>query len=107
MNTIQLNFEGYWREKNKNGIPQYIGIYVVYRCIYKEVSDSVTLKEIIYIGQSNNIRERITNHDKIELFNEKFSIENIERPPRTTNKIRFQFFDDTFTVTIAKERKKK
>lgn len=43
----------------------------------------------------------------IELFNEKFSIENIERPPRTTNKIRFQFYGDTFTVTIAKERKKK
>ena len=42
----------------------------------------------------------------IELFNEKFSIENIERPPRTTNKIKFEFFGDTFTVTIAKERKK-
>lgn len=43
----------------------------------------------------------------IELFNKKFSIENIERPPRTTNKIRFDFFGDTFTVTVAKERKKK
>ncbi len=43
----------------------------------------------------------------IELFNEKFSIENIERPPRTTNKIKFEFFGDAFTVTIAKERKKK
>lgn len=43
----------------------------------------------------------------IELFNEKFSIENIERPPRTTNKIRFDFMGDTFNVTIAKERKKK
>ena len=42
----------------------------------------------------------------IELFNEKFSIENIERPPRTTNKIKFEFFSDTFTGTIAKERKK-
>lgn len=42
----------------------------------------------------------------IELFNEKFSIENIERPPRTTNKIQFQFYGDTFTVTITKERKK-
>ena len=71
MNTIQLNFEGYWREKNKNGIHQYSGIYVVYRCIYKEVSDTVTLKEIIYIGQANNIRERIANHDKNELFNQK------------------------------------
>ena len=43
----------------------------------------------------------------IELFNEKFSIENIERPPRTTNKIKFEFCGDTFTVTIAKERKKR
>ena len=43
----------------------------------------------------------------IELFNKKFSIENIERPPRTTNKIKFEFCGDTFTVTIAKERKKK
>lgn len=42
----------------------------------------------------------------IELFNEKFSIENIERPPRTTNKIRFDFMGDTFNVTIAKERKR-
>lgn len=43
----------------------------------------------------------------IELFNEKFSIENIERPPRTTNKIKFEFRGDAFTVTIAKERKKR
>ena len=43
----------------------------------------------------------------IELFNKKFSIENIERPPRTTNKIKFEFFGDTFTVTVTKERKKK
>ena len=42
----------------------------------------------------------------IKLFNEKFSIENIERPPRTTNKTKFEFCGDTFTVTIAKERKK-
>lgn len=43
----------------------------------------------------------------IELFNKKFSIENIERPPRTTNKIKFEFCGDTFNVTIAKERKKR
>lgn len=42
----------------------------------------------------------------IELFHDKFSIENIERPQRTTNKIRFEFNSDTFTVTIAKGRKK-
>ena len=42
----------------------------------------------------------------IELFKNEFSIENIKRPPRTTNKIRFDFNGDTFNITIAKERKK-
>lgn len=51
-------------------------------------------------------REKLLN-SIIELFNKKFSIENIERPPRTTNKIRFDFMGDTFNVTIAKERKKR
>lgn len=42
----------------------------------------------------------------IELFKDRFLIENIERPQRTTNKIKFDFHGDTFNVTIAKERKK-
>lgn len=71
METIQLNFEGYWREKNKNGTPQFGGIYVVYRCQYNEVFDTVSLKEIIYIGKSDDIHDRITTHDKIEMFNSK------------------------------------
>ena len=71
METIQLNFEGYWREMNKNGTPQYCGIYVVYRCVYNDVLDTVSLKEILYIGKSDDIHNRLTTHDKIELFKNK------------------------------------
>ena len=74
MDTIQLNFEGYWREANKNGTPQYSGVYVVYRCQYNETFDTVTLKEIIYIGKSEDIHNRITTHDKIEMFMNKLQI---------------------------------
>ena len=42
----------------------------------------------------------------IKLFKDELLIENIERPPRTTNKIKFHFKGDTFNITIAKERKK-
>lgn len=43
----------------------------------------------------------------IELLKEKFMIQNIERPSRTTNKIQFIFKDDIFNITIAKQRERK
>lgn len=36
MKKFLLNFEGYWRDCNKNGLPAYPGIYKVYRCQYDE-----------------------------------------------------------------------
>lgn len=42
----------------------------------------------------------------IDLLKNQFSIENVERPQRSTNKVKFIFNSDTFTITIAKERKK-
>ena len=42
----------------------------------------------------------------IDLLKNQFLIENIERPQRSTNKVKFKFNSDTFTITIAKERKK-
>lgn len=68
MNSFILNFEGYWRDCNKNGLPTYSGIYMVYRCQYNEQKDSVSLIEIIYIGQADNICDRHKNHEKYDLF---------------------------------------
>lgn len=66
MKKYNINFNGYWIEKKTSGIPTTSGIYLVYRCVYAE--GSVKLKEILYIGQSQNLHDRINNHDKKDLF---------------------------------------
>lgn len=66
--TYSLYFRGYWREINKNGIPSKSGVYLVYRCVYDAQNNTVGLKEIIYIGQAENVHERIANHEKLDDF---------------------------------------
>lgn len=74
MKQIVLNFEGYWRDCNKGGLPSFSGIYMVYRCQYDAQNDTVFLLEIIYIGQAENIHERHINHEKHELFKSKLQV---------------------------------
>ncbi len=69
LKEFSLDFNGYWREVNKGGVPAKSGIYLVYRCVYNSKKDTVGLKEIIYIGKSENAHNRIVNHDKIHEFN--------------------------------------
>ena len=70
--SYSLNFKGYWREKNKEGVPSRSGIYLVYRCVYEKESNTVGLREIIYIGQAVNVRERIANHDRLGDFEKNY-----------------------------------
>ena len=69
LKAYSLYFNGYWREINKSGVPSKSGIYLVYRCVYNDKSNTVGLKEIIYIGQAKNVHDRIANHDRLEDFN--------------------------------------
>lgn len=69
-----LNFRGYWREINKGGLPSVSGVYLVYRCMYNSAQDSVKLNEIIYIGQSENVHDRIANHEKASQFSAKLQM---------------------------------
>ena len=62
--SYQLQFDGYWREPNKGGIPEASGIYCVYTSKYNSHSDKVALNKLVYIGESQNVRERIANHEK-------------------------------------------
>ena len=41
---------------------------MVYRSKYDVALDKVTLLEIIYIGQSSDVKDRIANHDRISDF---------------------------------------
>ena len=69
INTYSLDFKGYWREINKSGIPSKSGIYLVYRCVYNAESNTVGLKDIIYIGKAENAHDRIVKHDRQADFN--------------------------------------
>lgn len=65
MKTISLEFEGYWREINKGSVPAQSGIYCVYACTYNQSKDTVTLRELIYVGESENVRDRLANHERL------------------------------------------
>jgi len=65
--TKGLEFKGYWREIDKNSISlKNSGIYCVYRGVYNPSEDNLSLKELIYIGESHDVNERIQNHEKLE-----------------------------------------
>ena len=66
MKNINLKFDGYWREINKNSVPSQSGIYCVYSCIYNSNERSVSIKKLLYIGESADVCGRIANHDRLE-----------------------------------------
>ena len=61
---ISINFEGYWRDENKSGVPAQSGVYCVYECKHNRAESTVSLLTLIYIGEADNARERIANHEK-------------------------------------------
>lgn len=62
--AYSVAFEGYWPEPNKSGIPARSGIYCVYACTHDKQANTVSLRKLIYIGESDNVRARISNHEK-------------------------------------------
>ena len=64
--TISIKFKGYWRDKDKSGVPAQSGVYCVYECKYNKNNDSVSLLKLIYIGEADNVQERIANHEKYQ-----------------------------------------
>lgn len=61
MTTKVFNIEihGYWRDPNRNTIPAVSGIYFVYEAAYDQKFDALILRRLIYIGESENIKESI------------------------------------------------
>lgn len=68
MKRYNINFKGYRRDCNKSTLPKNSGIYIVYRCVYDQGTDKVKLKKIIYIGQAQDLNQRLNNHEKYPEF---------------------------------------
>ena len=62
METYNIIFKGYRRERKIETLPERSGIYLAYRCIYNPTMFTVDLKELIYIGQATNLRKRLSQH---------------------------------------------
>ncbi|EPG6461407.1 GIY-YIG nuclease family protein [Citrobacter braakii] len=70
--TINLQFDGYWREANKSGVPDQSGIYCVYACkaVTNGSKTTLEIRKLIYIGESSNVRSRVATHDRLGDWNE-------------------------------------
>lgn len=66
MKTYNLHFDGSWSDGIRDELPEYSGIYLVYRGTLDR--GQFLCREIIYIGQAENIRERHKNHEKRDQF---------------------------------------
>ena len=62
---FRIEFDGYWRDQNKNVVPAKSGLFCVYECTYNEQKKTVSLNKLLYIGEADNARDRIENHENI------------------------------------------
>ena len=62
--NYSLIFEGYWRAVNKGSIPAKSGLYCVYACTYNQSDGTVSIRKLIYIGESEDVHARIAGHEK-------------------------------------------
>ena len=64
--TITVEFDGYWRDENKGGLPAKAGVYCVYECTYSVGDKTVSIHKLIYIGEAEDVKDRVANHEKHE-----------------------------------------
>jgi hypothetical protein len=69
-----LNFDGYWRDVKKDGLPAQSGIYVVYAATYNVSGQTVTLNRLLDIGEADNVRARVSGHDRRPQWERKLGI---------------------------------
>lgn len=60
--TYNITFKGYRLQDDVDSLPEYSGIYMAYRCKYNGDTNKVTLIELVYIGQAENMKLRIMSH---------------------------------------------
>jgi excinuclease UvrABC nuclease subunit len=61
MVQYKLVFDGYW--VNADSIPDGSGIYCVYTCLDNTRPGMLGINDLIYVGESQRVRDRIQNHE--------------------------------------------
>lgn len=60
--TVSLTYGGYWREPNVGSVPNETGVYSVYACTHNPAARTVSIRRLIYVGESVAVRDRIRQH---------------------------------------------
>lgn len=63
-NNYNLSFSGYWLQANVGSMPSGSGIYCVYTCTYNLQLNQVNIRRLIYIGEAENVQQRVSGHEK-------------------------------------------
>ena len=87
---IRVEFDGYWLERYQAEIPQRAGIYCVYACESVAKDKIVVLRELLYIGESDDVREAIAGAEDAAVWKERlhegeelcYSVASVEREVR-------------------------
>lgn len=58
--NFDLEFDGYWTEKTKGAMPCVGGVYCVYEGSYEREKEGVEIRRLIYIGESNDVKESVS-----------------------------------------------
>lgn len=66
--SFSLVYDGYWREANVSYIPLKSGVYSVYAGTHNRTENTVHLRKLIYIGESENVRKRVSDHEKLRAW---------------------------------------
>lgn len=62
--TYSLTFGGYWLADAVSSLPPSSGIYGVYACSYNPSLNQVSLRQLLYIGEAANVRDRVSVHER-------------------------------------------
>lgn len=73
MKHFELTFDGYWLDSKKEFLPNASGVYCVYSCTYNAEDNSVTLKKLLYVGESDDVNKRISTHNKYDFWKTKLN----------------------------------
>ena len=63
---IKVAFDGYWLERYQSEVSEEGGIYCVYACEPMARDRLVVLRELLYIGASDDVRASITKHENVK-----------------------------------------
>ncbi|MBQ8682552.1 MAG: hypothetical protein IJ510_02370 [Selenomonadales bacterium] len=75
METILLNFEGYWMDIYKDEVPHEAGVYCVYACESMAANKIAVLRELIYVGAADDVAACIADHEKLVEWKERLGEE--------------------------------